>query len=310
MTEGQKIGYNNTSVKTYFDHPEYFGNIFHTNYLLHHYTILVCNIQYTGFEATDANNYIKQNVFTVLSESLYETIQYNPDIDTGKDTICYFVPNFQNYTDWKRPDNEQLYFHGYPLWMLLWGWPDWQKKLGLINQIDEHYQLVFENPYCIPKKDKYMPIDMSFLENTIPYPYKNETSENINRPSIHDQQNWYPKFKYQQQAINSICESGPSTYKFTSDTCIQAHLKYSVRFKWGGSPMPTETIADPTKQPQYPVPDQLATTFQIEDPTRDPKTLLYSWDFRRHMLTQKLINKHRHNGRSYYTIKISTLPNG
>nr|UGV34758.1 MAG: ORF1 [TTV-like mini virus] len=287
MIEGKKIGYNSTDVKTYFDHPEYFGNIFHTNYLLHHYTILVCNVQYTAFQGENINAQIKANVFTVLSEPLYETIQYNPDIDTGKDTICYFVPNFQNYTDWKRPDNEQLYFHGYPLWMLFWGWPDWQKKLGLINQIDQHYQLVFENPYCIPKKSKYMPIDQSFLDNTIPYPYKDETSEEINKPSIHDQQNWYPKFAYQQETIDLICQSGPGTYKFESNKCIQAHLKYSVRFKWGGSPMPTETIADPTKQPQYPVPDQVTSTLQIEDPTRDPQTLLYSWDFRRHMLTQK-----------------------
>lgn len=140
MIEGKPIGTNGTDIKTYFEKPELFGNIFHTNYLLHHYTILVCSVQYTAFTGTPTDS-IKANVFTVMSESLYETIQYNPDIDTGKDTICYFVPNFQNYADWKRPDNEQLYFHGYPLWMLFWGWPDWQKKLGLINQIDEHYQL-------------------------------------------------------------------------------------------------------------------------------------------------------------------------
>lgn len=296
MTEGQPIGsnYNNkpTTLQTYFQHPELFGNIFHTNNLLHHNTILVCNVQYSSFPTNkNVTDNIDPSKFTVLTEPIFETIQYNPDIDTGKDTICYFVPNFQNLTDWNRPTNEQLYFHGYPLWMLFWGWPDWQKKLGLINQIDDHYQLVFENPYCIPKKDKYMPMDMTFLENTIPYPHKGADQGQENKPSLNSQQNWYPKFAYQQETIDKICASGPGTYKFENDDCIQAHIKYSVRFKWGGSPMPTETIADPTKQPQYPVPDQISTAFQIQDPTTDPKSLLYSWDFRRNMLTQKAIER-------------------
>ncbi len=282
MVKGEKI----SNMSTYFNNSDKFGNIFWTGYLEHHWTILVCNLQWSAL-GTNASEKLKANAFTVLTEPLYETIQYNPEKDTGKDTICYFVPNFQQYPDWNRPQNEQLYFHGYPLWMLFWGWPDWQKKLGLINQIDDHYILVFESPYCIPKKDKYMPIDKEFFENVIPYPSPDESDTFYNKPSINDQQNWYPKFKYQEKTIDLICNSGPATYKFTNNDCIQAHMKYCLYFKWGGSPTTNETIADPTKQPQYPVPDNFTTAIQIQDPSTDPAGLLYSWDFRRHMLTQK-----------------------
>lgn len=289
MVKGEKIPNETNKLQDYFKNSDKFGNIFYHEYLQHQWTLLVTSTQYTAF-GNNAKEKIK-GTWTVMTESIFETIQYNPDTDTGKDTICYFVPNFQNYNDWIRPNNEQLWFHGYPLWMLLWGWPDWQKKLGLINQIDQHYALVFENPYCIPKRAKYMPMDMSFLENTIPYPYADEAHNDLNKPTIFQQQNWYPQFAYQQQTINKICESGPATYKFTNNNCIQAHLKYSVHFKWGGSPLSTETIADPSKQPQYPVPDNITSAVQIQDPTWDPRNIVYSWDFRRDMLTQKAVKR-------------------
>nr|UGV38231.1 MAG: ORF1 [TTV-like mini virus] len=287
MVKGEKMPSQN--LQQYFKNSDKFGNIFFHEYTQHQWTLLVTSKQYTSFG--DNGNSKLGDGWTVMSEPIFETIQYNPDIDTGKDTICYFVPNFQNYADWKRPDNEQLYFHGYPLWMLFWGWPDWQKKLGLINQIDNHYALVFENPYCTPKRAKYMPMDMSFIDNTIPYPYKDEAHNDLNKPSIFLQQNWYPQFIYQQETINLICESGPATYKFKNNSCIQAHCKYSVHFKWGGSPLSTETIADPSKQPQYPVPDNITSTIQIQDPTWDPRNILYTWDSRRDMLTQKAIER-------------------
>lgn len=282
MVQGEKI----TDMKSYFNNSDKFGNIFWNGYLEHNWTILVCNVQWSAL-GNNESAHLKANVFTVLSEPLYETIQYNPETDTGKDTICYFVPNFQQYTDWKRPENPQLSFFGYPLWMLFWGWADWQKKLGLINQIPEHYILVFESPYCIPKKPKYMPIDIQFIHNTIPFPDPNPENNELNKPSLNEQQNWYPKFKYQEQTIDLICNTGPATYKFTNNSAIQAHMKYCLYFKWGGSPTTNETIADPTKQPQYPTPDNFTTGLQIQDPSTDPASLLYSWDFRRHMLTQK-----------------------
>nr|UGV35832.1 MAG: ORF1 [TTV-like mini virus] len=302
MVPGSKIS---GSFTDYFKNTDKFGNIFYNQYMEHNWTILVTNLQWTAF-GSEINTTVKANTFTILSEPLYLTIQYNPIKDTGKDTICYFVPNFQNYNDWLRPENEQLFFHGYPLWMLLWGWPDWQKKLGLINQINDHYILVFENPFCIPKKAKYMPIDIEFIHNTVPYPDPDESNNEYNKPSLNQQQNWYPQFKYQQKAIDSICASGPATYKFKNNLAIEAHMKYCFYFKWGGSPTTNETIADPSKQAQYPVPDTITSTIQIQDPTTDPRSLLYSWDFRRHMLTQKATERITKNQIFDYSFPLST----
>nr|UGV42373.1 MAG: ORF1 [TTV-like mini virus] len=292
MTEG--TSFNDSSQTTwdqYVTSPNIseWGNVFTSEYIHSEKVILQSNIQPTGLkEATTAkkDTPIDTSQFTIMTEDMFIHCRYNPDKDTGKNTKIYFVPNFQDYNDWKEPDNPQLKFHGFPLWMLLWGWPDWQKKLGLINQIDQHYALVIESEAFEPKEPKYMFLDPQFLDNTLEFYDKSDTTL-PHKPFLHDQQNWYPKFWYQQESIDKICMSGPATHKFINEQSIQTHMKYMFAFKWGGTSTTMETIADPAKQPMYPTTGNILSGIQIQDPATDPRDLIYPFDFRRHTLTQK-----------------------
>lgn len=290
---GKSIEQSNVQPNTYFTKPEYWGNIFHEDFIHDRMPVLVSNIQHTAF-ATDANwneqkeKNIESKYFTLMAEPIFIKVRYNPDKDTGKDTSIYFLPNFQQVRNWDPPENEQLKFHGFPLWMLLWGWPDWQKKLALINQIDQHYILIVNSPFFEPNLKTYMFLDEEFLNNTKPFP---DPEIEHNKPILSDELSWHPKFEYQKKSVNAICMCGPGTAKNDNLKSIQAHMEYDFVFKWGGSPSNMETIADPSKQPSFAVPDNLATAFQIQDPRADPSTNIYSWDCRRDILTQKCIDR-------------------
>nr|UGV38090.1 MAG: ORF1 [TTV-like mini virus] len=294
--ENMRLGtpINDSNKATYAQKEEYWGNVFCKEYLQKDYTLLVSNVQPGALPLTTATSTTKlsdtqyKTKFQVMSEPIYETIAYNPEIDTGKDNIVYFLPNFSNNPNWDPPKNDQLTFSGFPLWMLLWGWADWQKKLALISQIDEHYIMIIQSPYFNPNVKIVMPIDEEFLEAYPVYydPHPDEHESQL-KPLLTDQLSWHPKFKYQKKSVNLICSSGPGTYKFAVNERISAHLHYVFYFKWGGSPSTMETIANPEKQPKYPVPCNLATGLQIEDPRTDPSYLIYNFDIRRDTLTKK-----------------------
>lgn len=288
------------AIKTYFSNKEYFGNIFKDDFIHGtpngNYHILVCNVQWTALQPENNNTTLfkdaklKQSMFTIMTEPIYITVTYNPDKDTGKNTMVYFIPNFQNKQDLEPSPSEELQFHGYPLWMLLWGWPDWQKKLSFIQHIDESYILVIKSPFLEPKRNYYIPIDEPFINNTLEFfdPTYKEEHKQI-PPLIKDQLSWHPKFWYQQLTIDKICMTGPGTCKSTQN--IQAHMLYNFFFKWGGSSTTMETIADPSKQPAYPIPNNISQPIQIENPATNPETLCYPWDIRRDMCTKKFIKR-------------------
>nr|UGV35040.1 MAG: ORF1 [TTV-like mini virus] len=290
MTEGTPIG--QTTMTDYFKKPELWGNIFEAKNLHKENFILVCNVQPGNFSSKSNDEKIDNKIFTYMTDPIFETVAYNPDIDTGKDTSVYFLPNFSNNPNWNAPGNEQLIFSGFPLHMLLWGWPDWQKKLGLISNIDEHYIIIVNSPYFNPNLKMFMFIDDNFINN-LPV-YYDTTLQTEQHPLLSDQLSWFPKFKYQQQSINKICSAGPGTYKFKPNENIHAHMHYVFYFKWGGSPTNMETIADPEKQPRYPTPCDLSSRLQIQDPTTDPASMLYKFDFRRNILTQKAAERLKH----------------
>lgn len=289
-TEGTSISDSKKNATDYFkqENSNFWGNVFHESYIHHEKHIVTSNVQYT--QITNKDDKIDTTKYTLFTQPIFQQVIYNPDKDTGKNTTIYFVPNFQSLYEWKVPENEQLKFHGFPLWMLLWGWPDWQKKLGLINQIDQHYILIIESDAFEPKLPKYMFLDMEFLDNTLEFPIPNDTGGQ-NKPLLTDDLSWHPKFLYQQKSIDKICMSGPATHKFINGESIEAHMEYSFHFKWGGTPSTMETIADPSKQPSFPVPNNLTTTLQIQNPATDPRDLIYTFDTRRNYLTQKAIDR-------------------
>nr|UGV35736.1 MAG: ORF1 [TTV-like mini virus]UGV35839.1 MAG: ORF1 [TTV-like mini virus] len=281
MVEGKEL---KTVQSTGFLKPENWGNPFFPEYLKLNYLLWISPNQPSFFANKTTTEKPKPGELTQLSEPPLLHCRYSPDVDTGYNTQCFFKANFNtNNYKWDPPENEQLQFAGFPLWNLFWGWPDWQKKLALINQIDQHYMLIFKSPHVTPKAEYYMPIDQSFIEGHHIY----DTEE---KPPISDQLSWHPKFLYQKLTINEICLTGPCTVKPVSRT-FQAHCKYDFFFKWGGSPSDMETIADPSKQPQYPVPHSVTTPIQIQDPRYDPRQYIFSWDCRRDLLTPKAIDR-------------------
>lgn len=308
-TIGEYTANNRKTVLQYFQDSENFGNIFCDDFIhgsAHgNYTLLVCNVQYTNF-ATSASpeDLLPTDKFTIMTEPIYERITYNPDKDTGVGNLVYLVPNFQEKLDWEPTQNPLLQFHGFPLWMLLWGWPDWQKKLAEVQKIDEHYIIIIKTQAFSPKRNAYLLIDQPFIDNTLPYPPPG-TEHDEARPILADLLSWHPKFKYQQQSIDKICMSGPGTCK--SLFSIQAHCEYNFVFKWGGSSTTMETIADPSKQIVYPVPNNITNQIQIENPATDPETMLFPWDIRRDICTQKAIKRLREYQTTDHSLPISTV---
>lgn len=300
---------NNETLSKYFQNPDNFGNIFCDDFIhgtaQGNYTLLVCNVQWSNFAtSTTKESPVPSDKFTVMTESIYETITYNPDKDTGSGNLVYLVPNFQEKLDWEPTANELLEFHGYPLWMLLWGWPDWQKKLAEVQQIDQHYILIIKTQAFTPKRNAYLLIDEPFINNTVEYPPPG-TEHNEARPLLTDLLSWHPKFLYQQQSVDAICMSGPGSCK--SQFSIQAHCQYNFSFKWGGSSTTMETIADPSKQRVYPVPNNLPEQIQIENPSTNPETMLFPWDFRRDICTQKAIKRLREYETTDHSLSLPTV---
>nr|UGV42583.1 MAG: ORF1 [TTV-like mini virus] len=308
---GKSIGQvitTNSSLSSYFENSENFGNIFCDDFIhgTHNgnYTLLVCNVQWSNFSTSTTESAVDSTKFTIMTEPLYETITYNPDKDTGEGNLVYLVPNFQEKLDWEPTGNQLLQFHGYPLWMLLWGWPDWQKKLAEVQQIDDHYILIIKTSFFNPKRNAYLLIDQEFLDNTLEFPPPNTEHEQA-RPLLKDLLSWHPKFWYQQKSIDKICMSGPGTCK--SEYSIQAHCEYMFAFKWGGTSNTMETIADPSKQTGYPVPDQVLQTVQIQNPAVSPELNLYPFDIRRDICTQKAIKRLRDYTETDQSLSIPTV---
>lgn len=258
-----------------------FGNIFDTTYLHGTKNVWVGGAQQSPDKLFANNNErtkLAKDKLTLMSQPILVKCRYNPNKDTGIGNEIYFLKNTRNERLWDAPTDPKLVLTGYPLWLAWWGWPDWQKKLHIMQQIDLNYIAVFKTT-CIPEKlPGYVPIDYEFTEGKSPY----ETD--IQYPLPSDSQHWYPRFKYQMRSIDDICKSGPGTIK-TSTNSIEAHCSYSFYFKWGGCPKQLENIEDPCNQPKYPIPSNQLQTVEIQDPISSPTKELYQFDFRRHIIT-------------------------
>lgn len=309
-TEGKPIGKRTSieDINNYFSDKSNWGNIFHEKYLNQEYHVITSNVQWTNWNIHSSTQTLDTTKFNLMIEPIYLKVRYNPDRDTGENTKVYFAPNFQQLLEWKEPENDDLKFSGFPLWMLLWGWPDWQRKLSLINQINEHYVLIVESPFFEPKQSKYLFLDQDFIDNKRLYPEHGDDSTNA-KPLLSDQLSWHPKFKYQEKSVNEICMCGPAAPKYPNLKSLQAHMGYSFHFKWGGSPSSMETIANPARQPSYPVPGNIPQGIQIQDPTYDPSNYLYTWDVRREYVTQKAVKRLTEDQTTYQPILSITESN-
>lgn len=277
--------------------PENWGNPFYRTHLdLEAFTIYICNQSPPSLENSYKSNTFTSTKITKATENMvYQTI-YNPDNDTGETNKIYLVKATQN-TQFQPPTDEDLIFEGFPLYILLWGWTDFIKKLNKTPNIDTNYMLVIQTKAFHEKDPYFVPIDIQFEHGFDPYlPLDTENHE----PSYYNQQNWYPQLKYQELTIENICESGPAVSR--SQSYLQCYCKYSFYFKWGGCPKTLDKAYNPCSQPKWPTTDTITPGLEITNPSEPPETQLYYWDWENDYVTEKAIQRIRDHTQPHETI--------
>lgn len=269
------------------------GNPFHTKYLQHDKPIYFSKDNVTSIynkwkNATHTTTQIKDAVITETVQftvtDLTDSIRYNPFRDQGNKNIAW-LQSIKNDTTKLEPPDETSIFRtsNLPLWVLIHGFEDFQKKNHTVQSIETDYMLCiqsnFRNPQVI---DTFPIIDLDFILGKSPY----EQAVDKN-----DFDRWYPSIQMQQQTIATITSSGPGSPKQPPLQAIEAKVQYTFYFKWGGSPPPMETISDPAKQPEIHTPTNFLRTTSLQNPTTQPETFLYQFDERRGYITSKAIKR-------------------
>nr|UGV37932.1 MAG: ORF1 [TTV-like mini virus] len=213
---------------------------------------------------------------TQLSSQIFWELRYNPDKDDGTTNKCYLLSNWENKQGWEEPSNKKLIFEGFPLWILLHGYLDFQKRLAEINQIDTHYIIVIQTKATTPQATYIVPIGRDFIKGNSPY-------ENTHNPL--DENKWYPMVQYQEQSINNTLITGPGTVKMNSLKSEDVKCKYKFYFKFGGNPPPMTDVINPQAQPIFPIPHNQQQTTSLQNPTTPIQYYLSNFDQRRYELT-------------------------
>nr|UGV37962.1 MAG: ORF1 [TTV-like mini virus] len=251
--------------------PTKWGNPFY-----HDHSHESTKLWYTTTKPTDINTTIH---FTEL-EPIFQECRYNPLKDTGEGNEVYFKSvTISEGSISDAPRNPDIFIHGYPLWLILHGWTDWQEKAHHINQIWLNYYLVIKTTFITPKMPAYIFLDKKF---TNPEPETLTTNDKLH---------WHPRFQYQTESLNSIAVAGPGSAKINKSSSIQAKALYKFKFQWGGSPAPMHTIKDPCEQTKFPVPNNVLQAVQVQNPNTDPRTQLHDCDERRQQLTRRAVKR-------------------
>lgn len=283
-TTGQSMreaGYNKEKLEQWkTEHIKHWGNPFHTNYLTEDDPVLQSTTHYSTYlsQMTDDNS--KAQNLTIVH--LTDTLRYNPYADQGIHNNCYFLSCAKDEEGWDKPENPELINESLPLWLLLWGFSDYHRKIKKHQHLDDDWILVINTDATTPPRNPLVILNESWIEGNSPY----ETG-----PNKQDMEIWYPSTQYQEITLNNICSCGPGTPKIPKDTDVEAKMKYKFLFKFGGHPPPMSQIEDPKNQPWYPIPNNQLRTNSLQNPTMYPEQLLWSFDERRGQITQKAISR-------------------
>lgn len=226
---------------------------------------------------------------TWLRENPYVfKVRYNPFKDKGRGNQVYFIPNYDtSHNTWEPTKDTDIIFENYPLWLLLWGLEDIVKRMGKCKNLDNDWTLVIKSNWIQPPQPYYIPVSYDFVHGRGPYDTERDEM------SRDDYTNWYPRFKYQRQAIQNIIMTGPAVARGDYAKNIQAKMKYTFHFKWGGNSEPQESVFDPTNQPITPAPPNIYSINEITNPHASITGEIYPWDFRRDMLTESATERIR-----------------
>nr|UGV37067.1 MAG: ORF1 [TTV-like mini virus]UGV37385.1 MAG: ORF1 [TTV-like mini virus]UGV37456.1 MAG: ORF1 [TTV-like mini virus]UGV37781.1 MAG: ORF1 [TTV-like mini virus]UGV38523.1 MAG: ORF1 [TTV-like mini virus] len=287
-TEGIQI--KNNSVTSYG--KNYWGNPFYHRYLKEEYLTYISNKPYTELLANNGN---LTDVQIQIEPKVFHC-RYNPLKDTGEGNEVYWLNTHGTEQGWDTIPDPDLVMRGFPLWLMLWGWEDWTRKLGKAKKLDEEWVLVIKSRFIEPKLPAYVALSESFVNGNAPY---NQPPSEID---ILDSKKWYPRWLFQKEAIENLLMSGPSVCKAPNIKNIQAHLQYDFSLKWGGNPAYIESITDPAQQPIYPSPIGNLLSNEINNPESSIYNELYNFDIRRDMLTKKAIDRLTKDSSSDYTL--------
>lgn len=269
--------------KTQYQSPTNWGNPFYTDYLQGNDPI----IQSSATWSTVMNNFtaMTDTIGTKLNqyqwteaEPIFE-VRYNPYKDNGYQNKCYFLGVKADGVGWDPPSREELTNENLPLYILLFGFSDFQKKQAIIKHIDEDYVFTIQTPStsATPHNIQTLcPISESFIEGESPYEGKYNSI---------DGDRWFPTFQFQQEKYNDICLCGPGTAKINDTDTVEAKIKYDFIFKWGGELPQMLENTDPADQAYYVVPNNELQGPSLQDPETRPETLLYRFDERRGQIT-------------------------
>nr|UGV42549.1 MAG: ORF1 [TTV-like mini virus] len=224
-----------------------------------------------NFQLTTGN--VKENTYVY-------TARYNPYKDKGTGNEVYFIPNcVKSHTSWEPTSDPSIHFTGFPLWLLLWGIEDILKKMGKCQHLDDDWICVIKSNALYPPAKYYVPLSWSFVHGRAPY------DRDPSEISGQDHASWYPKYKFQREAISNLIETAPAVCRAKNLKNIQAKIKYRFLLKWGGNPSPMEQAKDPLAQPIIPTPSGLYLQNEINDPNTPYQSFLYQWDTRRDFIT-------------------------
>nr|UGV38853.1 MAG: ORF1 [TTV-like mini virus] len=231
---------------------------------------------------------------TEISGKPFLEVRYNPASDTGANNKAYLIDT-ASATSFDPPENQNLIIEGFPLYILLWGWTDFIKKIKEQVDIDNNYILVIQTDQFHTKNIQYfILIDPDFIEGFDPYTpthIKDNPSTYTKDPYNND--HWFPKLLFQQQSINKICMSGPGCPRMTDNRYMQVNCKYKFYFKWGGCPKILEKACDPCLQSKWPTPDNILGRFEIQNPNTPPESEVYNFDWKGDYLTKDFIERIR-----------------
>nr|UGV38677.1 MAG: ORF1 [TTV-like mini virus] len=286
-----------SDIKQYFlNYHLYWGNPFYHEHnhpenahLWFYSTVSPETIKNSASASTDASKMQwKQvtgphsNVLTQLEEPIFFPVQYNPLRDTGEDTMCYLLQNKSGH-GWDPPTNDKLILSGFPMWLILYGFTDFQIKLKLYTNIDTNCILVIKSKFTQrPTSFPLVPISDDFIQGKSPY---NTTQ------LPEDFRKWYPQIQYQERAINTIAATGPGTPYLNDTLSENINMYYSFKWLWGGSPPKTINIDNPSHQISYPIPSNEHETTSLQNPGTAPESLLYSFDLRHGIFTPTAISR-------------------
>lgn len=230
----------------------------------------------------DLSNTNNNYALTPIIDPFFYKIQYNPMKDTGTDNYFYLLSNKVG-DGWDPPSNDKIVLTGFPMWLGLFGYLDFQTKLKVLTNIDTNCILVMKCHFTYPIQNlPIVIINEYYLQGKSPYEQKVLPA---------DETKWYPQVQYQTMEMNKIIGCGPGIPYLPESISENVQMFYSFKWKWGGSPPRIINVDNPSHQITYPIPNSEHDTTSLQNPGTAPETLLYSFDHRHGLFTNAALDR-------------------